>query len=427
MTARRPLFFLAWLNSTGFRDDFWQTNPDADKAEIFRLEHYLASARIARDAGFAALFLSDRPWVAEDSERPEYPIDPFILHSFLLSRVPDIGAIATVSSTLSAPYRVARQAAGVQLLSEGRFGVNIVTSVDPRVALNFGVDLPPRPVRYARATEWLEIVRGLWGSWRFDWSRGHDPGYDPSTDREPIRYRGEHLASDGALTTPRSPWGDPVVAQAGGSDDGIEFGARFSDLFYTFLGGEEDSVRWRARLRERAAQLGRDPEGLLVTPTLQPLVGSTEQEVARLVAEFAESLGDLGEAIRGTARNLGLDPDRVDPDAPLRAEDVRLDPNATVPLGVLRAQSNRAIEEGLSLRQLVTSSNTVSGTPEQVADWIERRWRIGAADGFVLNSPALPRDLESFATTVVPLLAERGVYEAAYRGQGLRASLGLPS
>ena len=67
----------------------------------------------------------------------------------------------------------------------------------------------------------------------------------------------------------------------------------------------------------------------------------------------------------------------------------------------------------------------ISGTPEQVADWIETWFREGAADGFNIMPPILPWMLDVFVAEVVPLLQKRGLFRTAYEGTTLRDHYGL--
>ncbi len=68
----------------------------------------------------------------------------------------------------------------------------------------------------------------------------------------------------------------------------------------------------------------------------------------------------------------------------------------------------------------------VVGTPEQIADEIERWFTERAADGFVLQDPGLPGQFELFVEQVVPVLRKRGLFRNEYRGSTLRDHLGLP-
>ena len=69
---------------------------------------------------------------------------------------------------------------------------------------------------------------------------------------------------------------------------------------------------------------------------------------------------------------------------------------------------------------------TVIGTPESVADEIERWVDAGAADGFNLMPPTLPGGIEDFVDQVVPVLQRRGRFRREYEGTTLREHLGLP-
>lgn len=69
---------------------------------------------------------------------------------------------------------------------------------------------------------------------------------------------------------------------------------------------------------------------------------------------------------------------------------------------------------------------TFIGTPESVADEIERWVDAGAADGFNLMPPTLPGGITDFVDQVVPLLQRRGRFRREYEGTTLREHLRLP-
>jgi alkanesulfonate monooxygenase SsuD/methylene tetrahydromethanopterin reductase-like flavin-dependent oxidoreductase (luciferase family) len=66
------------------------------------------------------------------------------------------------------------------------------------------------------------------------------------------------------------------------------------------------------------------------------------------------------------------------------------------------------------------------GSAERVADTLEQWFRAGAADGFNVMPPYFPGGFDAFVDGVVPLLQERGLFRADYRGTTLRDHLGLP-
>ena len=73
-----------------------------------------------------------------------------------------------------------------------------------------------------------------------------------------------------------------------------------------------------------------------------------------------------------------------------------------------------------------TRSRTFAGTPEQIADTIERWGAQGAADGFNIMPAVLPAGFDLFAEHVVPILRQRGLLRLEYAGTTLREHYGLP-
>jgi alkanesulfonate monooxygenase SsuD/methylene tetrahydromethanopterin reductase-like flavin-dependent oxidoreductase (luciferase family) len=90
-----------------------------------------------------------------------------------------------------------------------------------------------------------------------------------------------------------------------------------------------------------------------------------------------------------------------------------------------------ARREGLTIRQLIgrlgggRGHRTFAGTPEQVADAIQHWAEHGAADGFNIMAPVLPRGLTDFVDHVVPILQHRGLFRTEYEGTTLRDNYGL--
>ena len=85
---------------------------------------------------------------------------------------------------------------------------------------------------------------------------------------------------------------------------------------------------------------------------------------------------------------------------------------------------------GLSIRELViemTTRQAFVGSPATVATQLNEHVQAGACDGFILVPHLTPGGLDRFASEVVPLLQERGVFRSDYRGTTLRDYLGLPA
>ena len=89
-----------------------------------------------------------------------------------------------------------------------------------------------------------------------------------------------------------------------------------------------------------------------------------------------------------------------------------------------------AREEKLTLRQTVErfsqfKPNPYAGSPQTVADTIERWFNAGAYDGLNLSFRAT-EDLDTFIERVVPLLQAKGLFRTEYEASTLRGNLGIP-
>ena len=90
---------------------------------------------------------------------------------------------------------------------------------------------------------------------------------------------------------------------------------------------------------------------------------------------------------------------------------------------------NKARDEGLTMRQLVSGFNGLNIYPasaEDAADQFEDWFRAEACDGFILQISHVPEGVDDFCELVVPLLQKRGILRTEYPGRTLRENLGLP-
>lgn len=72
------------------------------------------------------------------------------------------------------------------------------------------------------------------------------------------------------------------------------------------------------------------------------------------------------------------------------------------------------------MRRAEGNHRLVLGTAEDVADQIIDLWADGTVDGYVVQPPRAPDDIELFVDKVIPILQDRGVYPRAYEGTTLR-------
>ena len=341
-----------------------------------------------------------------------------------------VGLIGTGSTTYNKPWELARRFATLDHLSGGRAGWNIVTTVTPLAAANFGEPVhPDHADRYARAHEFVEVVLRVWDSWDDDAVIG-DRERGVWADRSKLHaphFHGEHYDVEGVQPFPRSPQGHPVLVLAGQSGAGVGLAARYAEMAFSGPPSLEAAVSFRADLHAQAAALGRDPDQLLVLPALMVTLGSTEAE-AHSRARQLEELASPEFRWQNALYTAGLDPDAYDPDVPLPAHlwaEQSPSTRADQLFAAARAQPDAPLREVAQRVSGGAGQTHFIGTPEQLADHVIAWQDAGAVDGFTIMGSTLPYELTAFVDHVVPILQRRGRFRSEYTGTTLRDQLGL--
>jgi N-acetyl-S-(2-succino)cysteine monooxygenase len=427
----RPLHFNAFIWPNGYHESAWRVVDD-DIRGVLGLSYYSDIARIAERGLMDSIFLADNIAIAEyrAAYLPQTQFDPISVLSALAAGTTHIGLIGTGSTTYNKPWELARRFATLDHLSGGRAGWNIVTTVTPLAAANFGAPThPDHADRYARANEFVEVVTRVWDSWE-DGAVIGDRERGVWADRSKLhapRFHGQYYDVEGVQPFPRSPQGHPVLVLAGQSGAGVELAARHADMVFSGPPSREAAVALRADLHAQAAALGRDPERVLVLPALMVTLGGTEAE-AQSRARQLEELASPEFRWQNALYTAGLDPDAFDPNVPLPSH-LWAEPSPSTRADQLYAAARARPDASLrEIAQQVSGGAGQThfiGTPEQLADHIIEWQDGGAVDGFTLMGSTLPYELAAFVDHVVPLLQRRGRYRTAYTGNTLREHLGL--
>ncbi|KOY15928.1 LLM class flavin-dependent oxidoreductase [Paenibacillus xylanivorans] len=427
MSLRR-LRLGANLNGVGNSISFWR-HPDIPINASVNLDFYKKQAMKAEEGKFDLLFIADGLFINEKSN-PHFlnRFEPLTLLSVLAGATSHIGLVATLSTSYSEPFTVARQFASLDHISGGRAGWNVVTSPLEGSALNFGKgEHPNHALRYEIAEEHLNVVKGLWDSWEDDAFIGDKENgvfFDPSK-LHTLNHKGDHFSVQGPLNVARSGQGHPVIFQAGSSESGKDLAARSADAVYTGHETLEEAKEFYSDVKARAVAYGRKPEDILIFPGIGPIVGRTEEEAERKYQEIAE-LVSIDQALNYLGRYFDhYDFSQFPLDEPFPE------------IGDLGSNSFRsttdkikqqAREQGLTLRQVALLASTPRtsfiGTPDQIADQIQEWFEGEAADGFNIRT-VVPNGLADFVDLVVPVLQERGLFRTEYEHVTLRGNLGL--
>ncbi|MCB2062962.1 MAG: NtaA/DmoA family FMN-dependent monooxygenase [Novosphingobium sp.] len=416
-------------------------HPQSDAHLVLDAERYQNLARIYERGLFDGVFFVDfqrlnrfkedsvGDWVHRGGGL--HMLDPMQVLATMALVTRHLGLAATMSTTLNNHYHIARAFATLDHLSKGRAGWNIVTSYDKSEALNHGIgSFPDKNLRYDRADETVEACLALWNGWdegAMTVDRQAGVFIDPSKIHY-VKYEGEMVRTEGALTSPRPPQGHPVFMQAGASERGLRFAGRWAELVFTLQDDKEFMRPFYDKLKSQIVANGRDPASCKVLPAIEVVVGRTMKEAEERAAEVDQyAVPEI--AIPGLSEMLSRDLRGVPMDT-LLADVAVTDMGVAVPEGAFANTMNvRKDGRGLTIREAaisrVTSWGTprIVGSPESIVDRMQDMFESKCCDGFIVTCPLSPGSLEHFVDLVVPELQRRGLYRTEYAGSTFRENL----
>jgi alkanesulfonate monooxygenase len=276
----------------------------------------------------------------------------------------------------TAPTVLARQFATLDQLTRGRISINVITGGDHRELFRDGDTVANKDERYARAHEFLDIVRAEW------------------TSDKPFSYKGKYYQVENAFSQvkPYKPSGIDIYV-AGASDAAIEVAGRHADIF-ALWGETYEQVRdLTGRVKAAAAAHGRKPEFSL---SFRPILAETEEAAwakAEAILERAKALQDKTGFKRGDEAPPNEGSRRL---LALAAKGPRLDKRLWTGMAQLTGAKG--------------NSTSLVGTPDQVADALLDYYDIGIRTFLIRGFDPLP-DALAYGRDLIPrvkaLVAER--------------------
>ncbi|HEY0274570.1 MAG TPA: LLM class flavin-dependent oxidoreductase, partial [Paenirhodobacter sp.] len=401
------------------------------------LRHMIKCAKISEDAKLDFMFFADSPATTVGDpdalcrnptkmNRPE----PITAITALSQHTERLGFVATASTSYYEPYNIARLFGMADHISGGRVCWNVVTSDHDETGYNYNRDgLPPHAERYERGEEFVDTVFGLWDSYEDDaLLMDRDSGIYYDKDKlHTLNHKGKHFQVRGPLNLARTPQGRPVIAQAGGSELGMELAARTAEMVFSLASNIDKNRAFYADVKSRMAKYGRAEDDLKIMPGIVINTGETHAEAEAKAQQMIDLMHpDVG--LLMLQEFLEADLRGVDLDAPFPMDRM---PQKAKGSKALFDEMREFVTQGQTMRDLIThyarrhTGNGLTGTPVEVADFMQEWFETRAADGFILMFPTLPGSLEDFTRLVVPELRRRGLFRTEYEGTTLRENLGL--
>jgi dimethylsulfone monooxygenase len=259
------------------------------------------------------------------------------------------------------PILAAKQAATIDHIAGGRFGLNLVMGWFTAEMEMFGGRQKEHDERYRFGTEWADIVKRLW------------------TDEEPFDFDGAFFHLKGAQAYPKPVQAPhPLLVNAGSSPAGIDFSARSCDINFVGMGSFEMGKASSDAVRKRARDVYRHDISTMTYATI--VCRDTEAEARRDYEAMVAAID--WDAIDNLVRVFGLEGQSYGD-----AEAVR------------RLRTQFAMGWG---------GMTFVGSPEQIVDKLAQTSAIGI-DGIVLGFNDYVVELEHFDRRVMPLLRQAGL------------------
>ncbi|NDL61966.1 pyrimidine utilization protein A [Acerihabitans arboris] len=325
---------------------------ELNKAIVLKAEHY--------GFDFALSMIKLRGFGGK-TEFWDHNLESFTLMAGLAAVTSKINIYATAATLTLPPAIVARMAVTIDSISQGRFGINLVTGWQKpeyeQMGLWPGDDYFGR--RYDYLAEYVQVLRDLWGNGRSD-------------------FKGDYFQMNDCRLSPL-PQASIKVICAGQSDAGMAFSARYADYNFCFGKGVNTPTAFAPtveRMKKAADDTGRNVSSYV----LFMIIADDTDELARAKWEHYKAGADQ-EALAWLTEQS--------------AKDTRSGPDTNV-----RQMSDPTSAVNINMGTLVGSYANVARMLDEVAG-------VAGTAGVLLTFDDFLPGIENFGQYIQPLMSCR--------------------
>jgi dimethylsulfone monooxygenase len=141
-----------------------------------------------------------------------------------------IELMVAVRPTFHLPALLAKQAANIDHISGGRLTLNVVSSWWADEARKYGVSFEQHDDRYARTSEWLDVLDGVWSRDHFSYSGKYYRVEDNSLEPKPVSKPRPCIYAGGESPTAKDLIAEKCDAYLMHGDPPERVGEKISDL-----------------------------------------------------------------------------------------------------------------------------------------------------------------------------------------------------
>jgi FMNH2-dependent dimethyl sulfone monooxygenase len=231
----------------------WLRNLDEENMET-SWSYTSALARRAEQLSYDLTLIAELN--LNDIKGVEAPsLDAWSTAAALAAVTQSLELMVAVRPTFHNPALLAKQAANIDLISNGRLTLNVVSSWWKDEATKYGIPFDEHDQRYARTSEWLDVVNGCWSRQHFTHKGAFYNVEDNVLSPKPAPAR----RLSGTPLAPPTPNGRPTLYAGGESDTAKNLIAAKCDA-YLMHGDPPGIVGAKiADMRRRREALGLPP------------------------------------------------------------------------------------------------------------------------------------------------------------------------
>jgi alkanesulfonate monooxygenase len=358
--------FIGYISNNNSSETIVRSGPVLDR------HHIETVAKAHENAGF------DRVLLAFHSTTP----DGLQVGQHVLGVTDRLNVLIAQRPGFTAPTLLARQLATIDQFSGGRVALHVITGGNATELRQDGNIVDDKDERYARTSEFLDVIRAEWSS------------------EKPFSYRGKYYQVENGFSQlkPFHSAGIPIFV-GGGSDAAIEVAGKHADTF-ALWGESYAQVRdVTSRVRIAAGKHGRPTPRFSLS--VRPILADTEEKAwakAEAILERATALQDKtgyrkpadGHATAGARRLLAL-----------ADQGTRID--------------KRLWTEIAKLTGANSNTTALVGTPEQVAEVFGDYYDLGISRFLIRGFDPLIDTIE-YGRELIPLTRKLIATRGAARG-----------
>jgi FMNH2-dependent dimethyl sulfone monooxygenase len=206
----------------------WLRNVE-DERMVASWDYVRRLAQRAEDLGYSLSLIAELN--LNDIKGVDAPsLDAWSTAAALAAVTQKLELMVAVRPTFHNPALLAKQAVNIDHISNGRLTLNVVSSWWADEATKYGIPFDQHDDRYARTSEWLDVVDGCWSQQGFSYSGNYYQVRDNVLSPKPVSWPRPRLYAGGESETAKNLIAQKCDAYLMHGDDPATVGKKIADM-----------------------------------------------------------------------------------------------------------------------------------------------------------------------------------------------------